>query len=189
MKPKTKIFIISGPSGAGEDSVISALEKKIKFNRVVTTVTRKKRSSEKQGKPYYFITVKKFKEMIKNKKFVEWAIVYGDYRGCTKKEINRLQKDTRPILWKVDWQGVKTIKKFLPETIAIFIAPPSLQILKKRLIKRGQDSIQTIQQRTEFTKNWLKHKNVYNYIVTNAEGKLAETIKKIEGIIKAESKG
>ena len=189
MKPKTKIFIISGPSGAGEDSVITALEKKIKFNRVVTTVTRKKRPGEKQGKPYYFITVKKFKEMVKNKEFIEWAIVYGDYRGCTKKEIERLKKDPKPILWKVDWQGVKTIKKILPETIAIFVAPPSIQTLRKRLIKRGQDSLQTIKKRTEFTKNWLKHKNVYNYVVTNKEGKLTETTKKIEGLIKDELKG
>ncbi len=187
-KRQNKIFIISGPSGAGEDSVIDGLKKRIKFNRVVTTITRQKRPIERQGKPYYFITVKKFKELIKKNQFVEWAIVYGDYRGCTKKEIDRLMREKLPILWKVDWQGVKTIKKFLPQVIAIFIAPPSYEILEKRLIQRGQDSLQTIKKRGEFTKKWLKHKDVYNYLVVNKEDELAETINKIEKIIKKELK-
>jgi len=179
-----KIFIISGPSGAGEDSVIRELEKIIKFNRVTTTVTRKKRLGEKQGKPYYFVTVKKFKELIKNNKLVEWAIVYGDYRGCTKKEINRLLKGKSPILWKADWQGIKTIKKIFPEAISILITSPSYQILEKRLVKRGKDSLKTIKQRERFTKEWLKHKNIYDYIVVNRQGKLKQTTDRVIEIIR-----
>ena len=192
MKPKnnqpTKIFIISGPSGAGEDSVIEGLKKKIKFNRVITTVTRKMRAGEKQGNPYYFVSVKKFQAMLKKEEFIEWAIVYDDYRGCTKKEINHLLKCKKPILWKVDWHGVKTIKKLLPKTIAIFISPPSYEILEDRLIERGQDSLQTINHRKKFTLEWLKHKDIYDYIVKNQENKLNQTINKITQIIKTELK-
>lgn len=180
----TKIFIISGPSGAGEDSVIEGLRKKMEMNRVITTITRPKRPGEKQGWPYYFVTVKKFKKMIKDNELVEWAIVYGDYRGCTRREIARLQKKKLPILWKVDWQGVKTIKRAIPQAISIFIAPPSYDVLEKRLIKRDSDSLKTIKARAKHTKEWLKHKHIYDYVVVNQQGKLPTTIKKVQQIIK-----
>ncbi|MBU1164240.1 guanylate kinase [Patescibacteria group bacterium] len=183
-----KIFIISGPSGAGEDSVIKGLKKNIKLNQVVSSVTRKKRRGEKQGKPYNFISVADFKKMIKNNALAEWAIVYGDYRGCPKSKIEKLQKKNFPILWKIDWQGVKTVKKKYPESISIFIAPPSYNSLKKRLLKRGTDNNKTIQKREKFTKEWLKHKNVYDYTVVNEDGKLPKTIDKITKIIQKHSK-
>lgn len=184
MPKKIKIFIISGPSGAGEDSVIRGLQQRTRFKRVITTVTRKKRPGEKQGKPYYFISKEKFKKMIKNQEFIEWAKVYGDFRGCTKKEIQRIKKFNQPILWKVDWQGVKTIKKIMPEVVSIFIAPPSYQILEKRLIKRKKDTLKTIKKRKKFTLEWLKHSNVYDYIIINQENQLKKTINQIEKIIK-----
>ncbi|OGY45345.1 MAG: guanylate kinase [Candidatus Buchananbacteria bacterium RIFCSPHIGHO2_01_FULL_39_14] len=185
-KVRGKIFIISGPSGAGEDSVIAGLRKKISLNRVITTATRPQRPGESQGRPYYFITKKTFKKIIKQKLFIEWALVYGDYRGCTKTEIHRLIKKNKPILWKVDWHGVKTIKKLFPKTTAIFLAPPSYQILEQRLIKRGKDSLNRIKSRKKFTEEWLKHKDVYDYIVVNQEGKLQQTINKTVVIIKKE---
>jgi len=183
-KNKSRIFIVSGPSGAGEDSVIRGLKKKIKYNRVVSMVTRPMRQGEKQGKPYNFVSVKKFKEMIKKDELIEWAMVYGDYRGCSKKELEKLQKKNLPILWKIDWQGVKTVKRKIPDSIAIFIAPPSFDTLKQRLISRGNDTLKTIKAREKFTKEWLKHKNVYDYIVVNKQKKLNETIEKVGKIIK-----
>jgi len=188
-KKTNKIFIVSGPSGAGEDAVIDGLKKKIKFNQLTTTVTRKMRVGEKQGKPYHFTTVKRFKEMIKNKELIEWAIVYGDYRGCPKKEMTRLLKLNEPILWKADWQGVKTAKKVFPNiVVSIYINVPSYQILEKRLVRRGWDSKQTIKNRKKFTLEWFKHKDIYDYIVTNYEGKLDQTIDKFVKIIKKELK-
>jgi guanylate kinase len=188
-KNNAKIFIISGPSGVGEDAVIDGLKKKINFHTVITTVTRKKRPGESQGHPYYFISEKKFQAMLERKEFIEWAVVYGVYRGCTIKEIRRLLELEKPIIWKVDWQGVKTIKKFCPEAVAIFITVPSYQILVKRLIKRGLDSAAVIKNREKFTKNWLKHKGTYDYTVINQEGKLKQTIDKIEKIINKELNG
>lgn len=179
-----KIFIISSPSGGGEDSVISGLAKKIKFNRVITTVTRPILAGERQGLPYYFVTVPEFKKLIKRNEFIEWAIVYGDYRGCTKKEITRLLKLKKPIVWKVDWQGVATIKKLYPQAVAIFIAPPSYDSLVKRLIKRGRDTMADIKKREAFTKQWLAKKNVYDRIVVNQDGQLDKTIKAVAEIIR-----
>ncbi len=180
---KTIFFIISGPSGAGEDSVIEGLAKKIKFERVITTVTRPKRRGEREGHPYHFVSIPRFKQMIKNKEFFEWAKVYGDYRGATKKEIERLIKKKTLVLWKVDYQGVKAIKKKMPEVLAIFIYPPSLKALEKRLIRRGQDSLEVIKKRLFFTKKWLKEGKYYDYIVVNKENKLDETIEKVFRIL------
>ncbi len=180
---KTVFFIISGPSGAGEDSVIEGLGKRIKFERVITTVTRGKRLGEKEGKPYHFITVPKFKKMIKNKEFWEWAKVYGDYRGATHKELNRLKRKKILVLWKVDYQGAETIKKKMPEVLSISISPPSLASIEKRLVKRGQDSLEVIKKRMPFTKKWLKHTKGYDYIVVNKENKLKETIDRVFKIL------
>ena len=179
-----KIFLISSPSGGGGDSVIDGLEKYLKFSRVITTVTRPIRAREKQGKPYYFITKKKFKKLLRENAFIEWARVYGDYRGCAKKEISRLLKKRVPIVWKVDWQGVKTIKKMYPWAISIFLKPKSYKTLEKRLKKRGRDSLEEIRKRKQYTKNWLLKKRLYDYAAENREGKLKETINKVLKIIK-----
>ncbi|PIS05005.1 MAG: guanylate kinase [Candidatus Buchananbacteria bacterium CG10_big_fil_rev_8_21_14_0_10_42_9] len=177
------IFIISGPSGAGEDTVIERLQGKYKFNRVITTVTRAKRQGEREGNPYYFVTEAKFKKLAQAEKFIEWAKVYDKYRGCTYAEIERLMKAGKPIFWKVDWQGVETIKKIFPQAIAILIAPESYAVLKERLIKRGQDTLEEINKREAFTKNFLRHKKAYDYVVINKQGKIEATIEQASKII------
>lgn len=182
-----KIFLISSPSGGGEDSVIQGLKKCLRFKRVVTTVTRPMFKGEKQGKPYYFVSVKKFKGMLKKNEFIEWAHVYGNYRGCAKNEIQRLLGQNLPIIWKVDWQGVITIKKQFPKALAIFISPPSYKILEKRLLARGRDTRKEIQRRKKFTQEWLKKKHLYDFVALNREGRLKETVKKVCGIIKKNS--
>ena len=186
-KPK-KVFIISGPSGTGSDSVIEGLEKTGYFNRVITTVTRPRRPLERESKPYYFVTVERFKRLIAEDAFIEWAVVYGDYRGCTKAEIKRLLAGRKPIIWKVDWQGVQTIKRLLPQTIAIFIAPPSFSVLEERLKQRGQDSSQTIKERKKFSQEWLKHTDIYDYTVVNEQDRLDQTIEQVQTIIGRELK-
>ncbi|OGF21648.1 guanylate kinase [Candidatus Falkowbacteria bacterium RIFOXYB2_FULL_38_15] len=180
---KTIFFIISGPSGAGEDSVIEGLKDKIKYERVITTVTRGKRIGEREGFPYYFVSRKKFESMIKKDAFIEWADVYGDYRGATKKEIERLNKKNALALWKVDFQGVETIKKKIPGVLSVLILPPSLKVLEERLIKRKTDTPETIKKRLPFTKKWLKQRKSYDYTVINEENKLEETIDRVLRIL------
>ncbi|HLD30743.1 MAG TPA: guanylate kinase [Patescibacteria group bacterium] len=180
---RTIFFIISGPSGAGEDSVIEGLKDKIKYERVITTVTREKRIGEREGFPYYFVSRKKFESMINKDAFIEWADVYGDYRGATKKEIERLNKKNTLALWKVDFQGVETIKKKIPGVLSVLILPPSLKVLEERLIKRKTDTPETIKKRLPFTKKWLKQRKSYDYTVINEENKLKETIDRVLRIL------
>ncbi|MFH1564353.1 MAG: guanylate kinase [bacterium] len=182
-----RLFIISGPSGAGEDTVIKGLKKHFKIIRVVTTVTREKRKGEKQGEPYYFISKEKFEDGIKKREFAEYADVYGFLYGTTFKELERVEKECEKNnkigFWKIDWQGVKTVKKQLPNIISILIEPLSIKSLEKRLIKRGQDSLPVIQKRLVAAKIWLKHKDIYDYRVLNRDGKIDEAVEKIAKII------
>jgi guanylate kinase len=176
------IFIISGPSGAGEDSVIEALERMLACERVKTTVTRNMRPGEAEGQPYYFVSRAHFEKMAAGDEFAEWAIVYDDYRGATKLEISRCMEGEKPVIWKVDWQGVRTIKSRYPEATSILIAPPSYKVLEARLRRRG--SGHEIERREAFTKQWLTHTDVYDHVVVNDEGALEATVASVERIIR-----
>ncbi len=185
-KKEKNIFVIFGTSGSGQDSVILGLIKKgLPIERVVTTVTRKKRKGERQGKPYYFVSVANFKEMLKKKMFVEWARVYGDYRGCTYSELARVQKSKKIVIWKMDFQGALMAQKKISEAVTIYIKPPSLGAALQRLRKRGLDSEEVIQVRKEEMKKCLKKENdrKFDYVVINKEGKLSETVMKVKKII------
>ena len=185
MKSKTKnnLFIISGPSGAGEDSVINGLEKCLSIERVVTTTTREKRRGESDGKPYYFISQEEFKKGIDENRFFEYAREYNDqFYGVTNEEIQRVVQSDKIGIWKIEYKGVMTVKKLMPEVIAVLIMTSSLEILKQRILRRGA-SEEFAEERMVYTKEWLKHKDIYDYEVVNYEGKLDETIEKVRKII------
>lgn len=191
MKNKGKnLFIISGPSGAGEDSVIEGLKKFFAIERVKTTTTRKMRPGDSQGNPYYFISEEEFKKRLKNNEFIEFAKEYNDQLyGTSIKELERVKESGRVGIWKIEYKGVKIIKKKLPRITAIFIAPPSLEILRKRLEKRGGLTSKEIDERMEYTKKWMKHEGIYDYKVINEEGRLDKTIIDVKRIIEKKIAG
>ena len=183
MKTENKLFIISGPSGAGEDSVIEGLKKFLPIERVITTTTRKKRSDIFLEDPYYFVSKEEFKKGISENKFFEYAREYNNqFYGVTKKEIERVIESGKIGIWKIEYKGVITIKKLMPEIISIFIMTSTLEVMRQRLLKRGE-SEEFVQQRMDYTKEWLKHKDIYDYEVINYEGKLDETVEEVKGII------
>lgn len=181
---KNNIFIISGPSGAGEDSIIDGLEKLLPIERVITTTTRQMRPGEKVGKPYYFISHDNFIKLIEEKKLFEYAQEYNNnYYGVTGEEINRVKASGRIGLWKIEYKGVITAKKLMPDIIAIFINAP-LKTLENRIRRRGNVTEEFIKERLAYTKKWLKHLDIYDYIIENKEGKIDQTIKQVSEIIK-----
>ncbi|PID51877.1 MAG: guanylate kinase [Candidatus Moraniibacteriota bacterium] len=179
------IFIISGPSGAGEDSIINELKKRMNVRTIVTTTTRDMRSGESEGKPYYFVSIKKFKNLIKEDGFVEWAQQYnGQYYGVTKQEFADIVAEGKIGLWKIEYKGVQTAKKKFPHIIAILIMAESLDVLEKRIRNRSKVTEEYVQERMKYTKEWLKHTDVYDYHVINRQNKLFEAVEEVENIIK-----
>ncbi|KKW05937.1 MAG: Guanylate kinase [Candidatus Moranbacteria bacterium GW2011_GWE1_49_15] len=178
------VFIISGPSGAGEDSIIEGLRSHFPIERVVTTTTREMRPGESQGNPYYFISKQDFENGISQGKFVEYARQYnGNLYGVTKEEIERVEKSGKVGAWKIEYKGVMTAQKLFPGIISIFITVPSLDILEKRIKRRDGVSDEYIRERMEYTKEWLKYAHIYDYEIINHEGKLDRAIQETADII------
>lgn len=179
------IFIISGPSGAGEDSIITELKKRMDVRTIITTTTRQMREGESEGDPYYFITQNEFEDLIASNGLVEWAQQYnGQYYGVTKKEFEDITSTGKIGLWKIEYKGVQTAKEKFPGMIAIFIMAESLNILEQRIRMRDDVSEEYIQERMIYTKEWLKHTDMYDYTVINKQNKLSEAVDEIEKIIK-----
>jgi guanylate kinase len=181
---KTNIFIISGPSGSGQDSVIKKLGEYIDFEKIITTTTREMRPEDTEGKTYYFISKEKFLEGIEKNIFFEYALEdNGNYYGGTYAELERAKKSSRPVIWKIDYKGVLRAKELLPETKSILIYIP-FELIQKRLKKRGETE-EVIKSRLEYSKGWYDNENIFDYKVFNEEGKLDETVQKVAEIIKS----
>lgn len=187
-KKPFNLFILSGPSGAGEDSIIKGLETSLPIERVVTTTTRAMRPGESQGNPYYFIEKTVFEQRIKENAFIEYAEEYNNnYYGVTKSEIDRVLASNKIGIWKIEWKGVLTAKKLFPNIIAIFITVSDLAILEQRIRRRNPDVSEAyLAERRSYTEEWAKHADIYDYIVYNEEGKLDKSIQKTKEIILSE---
>ncbi len=185
---KKPIFIISGPSGVGEDTIISELKKDLTLDKVVTTTTRDIRSGEEEGIAYYFISEEEFDKKLGNNNFFEHALQQnGKKYGVTHDEINRVKNSDDIAIWKIEWQGVKKAKELLKDdVIAIFITAP-LEILEERIRDRGGLSEKQISERMAYSKEWLNHTELYDYTVSNLNGKLQQAVTEVKKIIKKHS--
>lgn len=182
------IFIISGPSGAGEDSIIKELHKRLNVKTIITTTTRKMRPGELDGHPYYFVSKRSFQKMINEDKLVEWAQQYnGQYYGVTKSAFEESTNNNSVGLWKIEYKGVQSAKKTFDNIVAIFIMAESLEVLENRIRSRSNVTEKYIKERMEYTKEWLKHIDIYDYSIINRQNKLSEAVDEIEVIIRKHS--
>lgn len=178
------IFIISGPSGAGEDSIIDGLKERMELEAIVTTVTRSMREGESEGRPYYFISEGDFKVKIESGEMAEWAQHYnGNYYGVTKQELQRVSDSGKVGIWKIDYKGVYAAKELFPDIIAIFIMADSLAVLEERIRSRSDVTEEYVVERMNYTREWLKHTAIYDYSVINKQDELANAIEQIATII------
>ena len=177
-------IIVSSPSGAGKTTIVDAVLKKNKtVSRVVTATTRAPRKGEKNGKDYHFWTIKQFEQAIKKHQMLEWAQVHTHYYGIPKKSVDDLlKKGICPIL-VIDVQGARTVKAQYPQAATVFIVPPSLKELKKRILGRN-DNTQDIEIRLETAKKEMKELDKYDYALLNDV--LKEAIDRMAGIVAAE---
>ncbi len=181
-----KLFVISGPSGAGKGTICSRILEEVEDQQIeisVSMTTRKPRVGEVDGKSYFFATMEEFEANIAKGGFLEYAQVYGNYYGTPKdKVIEKLDQGIDVIL-EIDIQGALKVKDAYPEGIFIFILPPSMAILRKRLTGRGTDSEEAINLRLGETLKELAYIDKYDYCVVN--GELNEAVARVKAILKA----
>lgn len=177
------IVLLTGASGAGKSSVLDALlkDKKLPIVRFVTNTTRPKRPGETHGKDYWFLDKKEFESELKHGHFYEWAHVYDNYYGSSKKEMTRLLKGKKAIIMILDVQGTRTIKKHHPEAISIFIDAPTTS-LRHRLKERGTDITDLKRRLAEIAKE-KRHKTKADVAILNKDGDLKQTISQVKRLI------
>ncbi|CAL4324109.1 Guanylate kinase [Buchnera aphidicola (Eriosoma grossulariae)] len=181
------LFIVSAPSGTGKSSLIQAFLKKTVLCDVhvsISHTTRKIRPGEYHGKHYYFISKKKFLQMIQEQDFLEYAKVFNHYYGTSKTIINHYLSNGLNIFLDIDWQGAQQIRKKILTARSIFILPPSKLELYRRLQTRGQDTNQVISKRMRKAVSEMQHYVEYDYLIINDEFNLA--VSHLELIIRAE---
>ena len=171
--PNHKIIIITAPSGAGKTSITKHLLKTFpdKLSFSISAATRPKREYEKEGVDYYFMSVDDFKEKIQHNAFVEWEMVYeGKYYGTLKSEIHRIWKEGKVPLLDIDVQGaVHVQQEHREQSLSIFIEPPSVDELKKRLSSRGTETPESLATRLNKASYELSFKDHFNKVIVNAD--------------------
>jgi guanylate kinase len=184
---KPLLIVLSGPSGAGKDAILSRMKKSGHPAQSITTVTtRPRRAKEKNNVDYHFVSVESFQRMIKNNELLEWANVYGNWYGVPKEPVKRALDMGRDVIVKVDIQGAATIKKILPQAVFIFIVPPSRGELVKRLKQRHTESPFDLALRLKTAEEEMKQLPLFDYIVVNRQDEIELAVSAIEAIITAE---
>ena len=177
------MIILSSPSGAGKTTLVKKIQQKYEnFKISVSHTTRKPRSNEVQGVDYFFIDHDDFKRKIKNNEFYEYAKIFDNYYGTSKKTVNILLENKNDILFDIDWQGTQQLSKFKElKLIKIFLVPPNKKELENRLIQRNQDNSEIITKRLKSYDNDIFHWSDYDYVITNDN--LEHCFSQIEKII------
>jgi guanylate kinase len=164
------IIVISGPSGSGKSTLASKLLRE--FSNIgfsVSHTTREARRNEIEGEDYHFIKRPDFLKMIKDNKFIEWAEVHNNLYGTTLREIEEKTAENQQIILDIDIQGVKNLKRKIPDALYIFILPPSIEELKKRLSKRNSESPSTLNLRLKIALKEIEKINLYDYAIVNQD--------------------
>ncbi len=187
LSEKGILVILSSPSGAGKTSIARALvEENKNFLFSVSATTRKSRPGEVNGKEYHFLTVDEFRKKINDGQFLEHAKVFGNLYGTPLEPVMESINDGKDLIFDVDWQGGKQIRssslsKFV---ISIFILPPSIKALQERLMKRAQDSSETVKDRMTKSIGEIMHWNEYDYVIVN--NNFEQTLYEVTSIITSE---
>jgi len=180
---------ISAPSGAGKNTVIPGILKSIPGSVLyVTATSRKPRPGETHGDPYYFYSPEKFREEIEAGNFLEWSMVHGEFKGVRRDILADTLREHPVVIVQTDPQGMRKIKSQLPEVLTIFMMPPSVEILRTRLDRRGTETPEQIAVRLRNAEIEMAATPEYDYVVVNEEGKIDQTVAQIVDIIRKEAK-
>lgn len=180
-----KLFVISGSSGVGKGTVIEGfLKRNPDFCLSISYTTREKREGEIDGINYFFVSKEEFLRSVENDEFLEWAEFSGNYYGTKKSFVEKCLKENKDLILEIETQGALQINNKMPESVLIFVAPPSYQDLELRLRNRKTESEEAISKRLDFVKLEIKNSEIYDYKIVN--DKLEDTIIELERIINSE---
>lgn len=181
------LIVISGPSGVGKDSVLQQMKLRgLPIHFVVTATTRPQREGEQHAVDYYFVSRDEFAAMIENDELIEYAIVYGDYKGIPKSQVEEALVSGTDVVMRVDVQGAQTIRKIYPEALLIFLSTSSEDELVRRLKQRKTEAPEDLKLRIATARKEMLKLELFDYYVVNAENRLDEAVDTIIAIIHAE---
>ena len=186
-KQNGKLFVISGPSGAGKGTIVNAVMDQADPSGTALSIsmtTREPRPGEEDGVNYFFVTKEEFRRQIEAGGFLEYAEVYDHYYGTPKSKVVEKLNQGRDVILEIDIQGALNVKKAFPEGVLIFILPPSMEVLRNRLTGRGTDAPEVIERRLSKTRGELTFIDRYDYGVVNDD--LEEALETVQAIMRAE---
>jgi len=185
-KNKGLMLVLSSPSGAGKSSICrSLLSLDNNLNLSVSTTTREKRPNEKEGSDYFFVSEKKFSELLNNNYFIEHAKVFGNLYGTERRIIEEKINVGKDVLFDIDWQGAQQLREKMGEdVVSVFILPPSKKELENRLKIRGQDSDIVVKKRMNEASSEITHWAEYDYVIINKD--LNNSVSNVLDILRAE---
>jgi guanylate kinase len=185
--PHPLLIVISGPSGAGKDSILQSMkERRLPFHFVVTATTRPRRASEVEGKDYFFVSKEEFARMIDDDELIEYAVVYGDYKGIPKQQVRDALATGHDVVLRIDVQGAETVRKLAPEALLIFVTVESEEELVSRLKERQTETPEELAIRIATARKELQRIDAFDYVVLNEVLRLDEAVETIRNIIDAE---
>ena len=179
------IFIISAPSGTGKTTLVKEVMQRLPGLRFsVSCTTRLPRPNEKEGEDYHFVSHSTFQKMVEENEFLEWAEVLGNRYGTPRPDLRELESEEMDLVLDIDTQGAKKVMKEMVQPVSIYFLPPSLKVLRERLINRGVDSLEMIKFRLSKARRDMEEAHGYHYVLIN--DKIEDTVERLRCIIVAE---
>jgi len=179
-------FVLSSPSGAGKTTISrKLLDADADLSISISCTTRAPRPGEVDGKDYFFVSKEKFRDMVNNNEFIEHAEVFGNFYGTPKTFVEGKLTEGKDIIFDIDWQGTDQLAQKLPhDVVSVFVLPPSMIELERRLRERNQDDDETVRKRMKKASREISHWDDYDYVIVNID--LNQALKDVKNILKAE---
>lgn len=179
------LFVISAPSGAGKTSLVKAVRDEVENIGVsISHTTRGQRPGEVDGRDYYFVSRSEFDELIQQEAFLEYAEVFGNLYGTTRREVEARLDSGWDLILEIDWQGAAQVRRLLPDSVSIFILPPSPDSLLERLRRRGQDTPDEIERRIDGARAEMRQYAAFDYLVINDD--FPQAVADLKAVIRAQ---
>ncbi|CBL17017.1 guanylate kinase [Ruminococcus champanellensis] len=184
MKNKGLLLVVSAPSGCGKGTILGEILKDDSFYYSISATTRAPREGEQDGVNYHFITKEEFEQRIAQGGMLEYAQYCGNYYGTPKKEVEQMRDAGRDVILEIEVEGAMKVRALCPDAVFLFIAPPSVEELRRRLNKRGTEAAEVIEERVSQAARELSYADRYDYIIVN--GELEKAIQDFRTVVRAE---